>query len=648
MREGKRTTSAILFVFFACLVSAVIFAHSGAEAAAEKILSFDSSVKVYPDSSLEVRENIRVAASGDRIKRGIYRDFPIRYKDRQGNNYRVDFQVISASRDGRPESYRLERRSNGVRVYLGKSNIYLSPGEYDYTLVYRTNRQLGFFKDFDELYWNVTGNGWDFPIERASAVVDLPQGAEGHIRESDAYTGYSGSKGRDFTVKRDLFGDLLFETTRPLAAREGLTIVVSWPKGYVAEPDFSERAGYFFRDNLNFLVGIIGMALLLGYYLFVWHLYGRDPQKGVIIPIFDPPDKLSPAEMRYLVRMGYDHHCFAASVINMAVKGYLKIIDIGGVFMLKRTDSDEAVLTQQEKELAKTLLFTDSELLLKKENHEIVSAAIRLLKRALAKKFENLYFFSNLRYFVPGVVFSVLLMVLVLATSQNLEKTFGTVFMTVWLTIWTFVLSALIFKTPLSFSAGKKGAKTGPGLFYLIFLIPFILGELFGLFAFIHFLSFWMLFIMAGVVGINFLFYRLLKAPTVIGRRKMDRIEGFKMYLSVTEKDKLNLLNPPEKTPELFEKYLPYAFALDVDQAWCEQFAGVLAAASQTTEGYSPGWYTGSGNWRNTALSGVAARLGGSLSAAISSSSVAPGSSSGGGGGGSSGGGGGGGGGGGW
>jgi len=197
MRSGKRIKPEILFVFFACVVSAVIFVHSGAAAAAEKILSFDSSVKVYPDSSLEVRENIRVAASGDRIKRGIYRDFPTRYKDKRGNNYQVDFQVISASRDGRPESYRLERRSNGVRVYLGKSNIYLSPGEYDYTLVYRTNRQLGFFKDFDELYWNVTGNGWDFPIERASAVVDLPQGAEGHIRESDAYTGYSGSKGRD-------------------------------------------------------------------------------------------------------------------------------------------------------------------------------------------------------------------------------------------------------------------------------------------------------------------------------------------------------------------------------------------------------------------------------------------------------------------
>ena len=125
----------------------------------------------------------------------------------------------------------------------------------------------------------------------------------------------------------------------------------------------------------------------------------------------------------------------------------------------------------------------------------------------------------------------------------------------------------------------------------------------------------------------------------------MDQVEGFKMYLAVAEKDRLNYVNPPLKTPELFEKYLPYALALDVEQAWAEQFSDILKEAAQGQEGYSPRWYSGT-SWSTLGAGGFSTGLGSSFSSAISSSSVAPGS--GGGGGGSSGGGGGGGGGGGW
>jgi uncharacterized membrane protein len=143
------------------------------------------------------------------------------------------------------------------------------------------------------------------------------------------------------------------------------------------------------------------------------------------------------------------------------------------------------------------------------------------------------------------------------------------------------------------------------------------------------------------------LFYHLLKAPTLRGRKVMDQIEGFKMYLSVAEKDRLNLLNPPEKTPELYERYLPYALALDVENEWGEQFAEVLARAQVDGQPYSPSWYSGR-SWDVSRTSGFSDSLGSDFAGAISSSSTAPGSSSGSGGGGSSGGGGGGGGGSGW
>ena len=148
----------------------------------------------------------------------------------------------------------------------------------------------------------------------------------------------------------------------------------------------------------------------------------------------------------------------------------------------------------------------------------------------------------------------------------------------------------------------------------------------------------------------NALFFHLMRAPTRMGRKVMDQLEGFRMYLSVAEKDRMNLMNPPAETPELFEKYLPYALALDVEQKWSERFADVLKAA-RMADGtpYHPYWYHGT-TWSSLWATGFASGLGGAFSGAISSSSTAPGSSSGsgGGGGGFSGGGGGGGGGGGW
>jgi uncharacterized membrane protein len=136
-------------------------------------------------------------------------------------------------------------------------------------------------------------------------------------------------------------------------------------------------------------------------------------------------------------------------------------------------------------------------------------------------------------------------------------------------------------------------------------------------------------------------------APTREGRALMDRVAGFKQYLSITEEERLDRMNPPEKTPELFERYLPYAIALDVENRWAEKFAAVLAAAAASgTAAGTMLWYSGSGNvWDDP--QGFASDMGGSLASTVSSASASP-SSSGSGGGGSSGGGGGGGGGGGW
>lgn len=119
----------------------------------------------------------------------------------RGDTVTVEFKVEEVRRDNEPEPYHVERRSNGYRVYIGQKNRLLRKGEYTYTLKYATNRQLGFFEEFDELYWNVTGNGWDLPIDEASATVELPPGA--HVLRMDAYTGFAGSRGKDYETTED-------------------------------------------------------------------------------------------------------------------------------------------------------------------------------------------------------------------------------------------------------------------------------------------------------------------------------------------------------------------------------------------------------------------------------------------------------------
>ena len=162
------------------ILGALAFILSPAAAAQQKerILTFDSHIRIHTDGSMTVIETIHVYAAGRQIKRGIYRDFPTRYTDRFGNTVRVGFQVVEVLRNGRPEAFHLKKAAKGIRVYMGQKNQRVGTGEHTYTVTYRTDRQLGYFDEFDELYWNVTGNGWSFPIGKVQAVVELPVSAE--------------------------------------------------------------------------------------------------------------------------------------------------------------------------------------------------------------------------------------------------------------------------------------------------------------------------------------------------------------------------------------------------------------------------------------------------------------------------------------
>ncbi len=626
------------------LLLLVLLAASTGAYGAEEIIQFHSDIVVHPDSSMTVSETIHVRAENVAIKRGIYRDFPTHYKDRRGNRFVVTFSVQSVQRNDNNEAYHIKKRSNGVRVYIGRPDHVLTPGEYHYRLTYKTTRQLGYFKNHDELYWNVTGNGWAFPIQKASARVTLPAGCPREDIKVAGYTGYAGATGRDLTASLDAHGTAHYVTTRPLRAEEGLTLVLGWPKGLVHQISPAEATQQHLKDNPAIWVALLGAALLLTYFIIAWALVGRDPPKGTIIPRFEPPAKVSPAAARFLSKMAFDPKCLAAAVVSLAVKKRISLKEKDKVYTLQRLKKDVLPIHRDEEQVLIALLGSRKSISLKQTHHATIKKAINQLRKALEKDFDARIFAKNGKYLIPCILITLLTLIMILVRVND-SDTWG---MGMWLTMWS-VGVIFLLRRVITAWRGASLRTMGGAIAATLFALPFVAAEIAVGYMVAMQTSVAALVIVAIMAIVTLWFQHLLKAPTRTGRLLMDELEGFRMYLQVGETERLAAMKGPERTPELFEAFLPYALALDVEQEWAEGFADVLAQAAEgSSQNYSPHWYHGPSSFSSDTFT---RSIGGAMASAIAASAVAPGSSSGSSGfsgGGSSGGGGGGGGGGGW
>ena len=632
----------------AVVACAVLVLAAGTASADERILDFHSEIAIAADAGMQVTETIRVRAEGERIRHGIYRDFPTDYRDRGGNRVHVAFEPEALERDGRAEPFHSEAHGNGVRVYFGSADATLDRGEYTYALRYRTTRQLGFFADHDELYWNVTGNGWDFPIDAASAAVALPGAIDPAELHVEGYTGAQGSKGGDCTASADAPSHALFATTRTLAPREGLTIVLGFPKGLVAEPGAGERAGWLLRDNGAALALCLGLVLLWGYYLIEWLRVGRDPKPGVIIPQYAAPDGFTPGALRHLERMGWDDRCVAADLVDLAVHGAIRIRETGGSYTLERVAGAGAPLPPLESSLRDALLGGAGSLALKQSEHATIAKALALHRTTLAREQSGRYYRRNGVLVAIGALLTLVALVAGVVALGPAARAGGAGFMLVWLGIWSFGVVALVGAVIGAWRGARGMGRVGGAIFLTLFSLPFIAGELFGLGVLVRTAGLVFALAMLALLVTNFAFFEWMKAPTIEGRTVLDRIAGLRLYLGVAERDELAAQQAPPLTTGEFQRFLPYALALGVEKNWTDRFAAAVGPAAAAAAIGAAGWYQGTSGGPITNLGSFASGLGSSFSSAISASSSAPGSSSGGGGGGSSGGGGGGGGGGGW
>ncbi len=580
------------------LLSCLLLLCAAPLLAQERILSYDSELQINADGSLDVTERIRVRAQGQNIRRGIYRDFPTRYQDRHGNRIVVDFDMIGLERDGRTEPFFLENRANGVRVNTGGDALLPVPAEFTWVLRYRTTRQLGFFDAHDELYWNAIGHGWMFAIDAGSVRLRLPEDVPVDGLQAECWTGEQGARAQACTAAVTGPGEARWTLTAPLAPGEGLTTVLAFPKGLVAEPTRAQTLRWLLNDNRAALIALAGLVLMLVFGLIRWHKVGRDPQSGPVVVLYDPPDALPPATLRYIEQNTVDTRAFSADVLALAVAGRLTIHRDKALlrddWRLQRSSAAGPPLTAgQETLLADLFKQGDTRVLDTRHADQmqmILGAHQMRIRKAMGGRFKQ----GIYRYNAGSI-----LMMLLLAAAT--------------------IAATLMF-----------GVGTGSGL---LLAVP----------------------VLAAVVIVLLVFLYLLPAVTPEGRVMRDRIEGFRRYLTVADKQDLQRLKGPgDAAPTLdaerFEFLLPYAVALEVEDAWTAKFTAAVGAAAVAAATSSIAWYHASGSGGGSGIGGITSfsqAIGSSFASQIASSSTPPGSSSGsssgGGGGGFSGGGGGGG-----
>ncbi len=518
-------------LFLLALGAAMLGAGVPGVRAAERIESFDARIQMDAESALEVEESI-VYDFGGVERHGIYRDIPIRYGAR-GGNYTLRISDISVvDENGVPYEFEASHRGNYEDIKIGSADVLLA-GRRTFVIRYRIQRAINFFPQRDELYWNVTGDDWSVPIGRASVRVMFPTEITAGTTQAACYAGAAGATGGCVAANflPAASGDKVngaYFAAGALEAGEEMTVVVGLPKGTVRQPTPLENFLATLGDNWILLLPLL--VFIVHFYL--WWTRGRDPKgQGTIIPEFDVPDRLTPAEVGTVVDENCGQKELVAEIISLAERGYLKLRREEEKGLLGKTTDyvftrlkDGADLGEKHEADLLAGLFgsgqTSVRLSALKDFHGDYERFTKEVYRAV---FEKGYFSRDPRKvvreytsFLAFLILAFLMLVFVGNEITGLTGAFG---------IFAIILSAII------------------------------------ILAFAH----------------------AMPQKTYRGVLAKEHILGLKDYLSVAEKDRLEFHNAPEKNPQQFEKLLPYAIALGVEKQWARQFEGLYDR--------QPGWY---------------------------------------------------------
>ena len=502
------------------------------------IEQFDGEINVLPSGRTHVNEAIRFRFTGS--WRGVFHDIPIRYETPQGFNHHLDLNISSVSDEGgQPLEYEesWEGQYKRVKIWI--------PGAIDQArtvnIEYSVENALRFIdpedSDFeaghDELYWNVTGDEWEIPIQAATARIVVPPEVTG--LQARVYTGPVGSSTTSDATSTEIESGFYFMTAGTLAAREGMTISMAWAPGVIARPTSNVAIVRFFRSNWIFFVPIVASILMFR----LWNARGRDPSRLAVTPQYEPPDGMTPAEVGTLIDNSPDMCDITASIVDLAVRGYLKI-----------EEREQTGLVAWMKGNAYSFeLLEDSE-----EWSELTSHERKLMSGLFEGGLRKVVDLDDLEHelykHMKGIKDGIFNRLLQLGYYHHRPDR-------------------------------VRSAYVGGGIATMVFLLVGLgfLGDNFEAFYFP---------LSAGIVAAVLTalpiigFGMVMPARTVKGARQLEHVLGFQEFLDRVEADHFRRMID---SPEMFERYLPHAMALQVEKKWARAFEDLYKEP--------PGWYSG-------------------------------------------------------
>lgn len=496
-------------------------------ASAERVLAWDTEIYLESEDAFAVIERIRWDFEGE-PRHGIFRDIPVAYGRGRAADYRIAVDAVEVSdAAGRARPVRTRRTGRLLELRIGDPDVTVS-GVEDYWIRYRVRRGLLFFEQRDELYWNAIGHEVLVPIERASVTVYLPPGVDPAAVERACFTGPLGSVEQACRVASGVAA-LSFAAERSLAPREGLSVVVGLPKGAVREPSRSERWRARARDHLSAwaLLPALALAALIG----LWRAEGRDPAGRAALPVrYEPPEGLSPAEVGVVLDERVDLVDVSATLLDLAVRGYLQIEEVEGEGFLFLRDRDWRL--------------------------------VKLRDAGGLRSHEALLFG---RLFAAGDAVRV-------SALRN-----------------RFYVHLPAVREAIDEAVSRAGRffPTSPALVRRRYAAAGVAALVVGLAAFWTNAPPRAAVAIALTGGLVLLFSRVMPRRTARGRAVYEEILGFREFVARVDRDRLERMGG--RSPERFERVLPYALVLGAADVWAQAFEGLYREPPRWYVSRAPG-----------------------------------------------------------
>ncbi len=546
--------------------------------ATEFVADYRVRLLLGTDGVLRVDETIAVRAEGARIRHGIYRELKLA-PDNPFDHRRIAIELTGARLDGRPVPYRTQSSLKTLRVYLGDPTRYLPRGDHVFELRYRVKGALARGSGGQVLFWNVTGNDWAFPIRRAAFRLEAARPP----LEVHAYVGPYGSRSEVPVSETD---GTVAAQAQNLAPGEGLTLWARFPPGSypLSAPGDPLASGLW-----------VLAAGVLAFNLLAWRRSGQDPDGPPVIPRFEPPEGVSAALARRLVRGYGDDRVFVAGLLDLAARGGLVIQKEGGIYRLRPRHAETEALPPELEALERGLFSGRAEVQIRRQDRSPLQKAKARLGSALARRLRHLYRTGGGMLLVGPLAFGLALGGVTYRASG--EFTAG-LFMAGFAFAFALFGGGMLQLAALALERYRLVPGLGPvaellKAFFAVlgFFVPALLGG--GLVFLLA--GFW-----AGLAALALglvaaLFVHLLPAYTEEGARLRRHLLGLARYLATTDEAELKRIGAPEDTPKRLERLFPFAVALGIEVPFARRVARALMQASQGAAQGAFVWYQGGG-----------------------------------------------------